>query len=114
MLDHSLVGPRHGVALHIDPGVDVGSCHGMTLPNKPKSNQNSPQFSKPVKNSVSVIINQYKSSVKRWCNQKDFNYFQWQSRFYDQILNNDNSIDSIREYILNNPKNWVEDDLYNG
>jgi putative transposase len=69
------------------------------------------QFSKPLKNSISVIINQYKSSVKRWCNQNTLEYFKWQTRFYDQVLRNDQSVDTIREYIFNNPKNWREDDL---
>jgi putative transposase len=77
------------------------------------SSQNINQFSKPVKNSVSVIINQYKSSVKRWCNKNRSNHFQWQSRFYDQILHDENSIDKIREYISTNPKYWIEDELYN-
>jgi putative transposase len=77
----------------------------MTLPARRQPNQNINQFSKPVKNSVSVIINQYKSSVKRWCNKNGFDHFQWQSRFYDQILYDENSIDNIKIYINNNPKN---------
>jgi putative transposase len=85
----------------------------MTLPARRQPNQNINQFSKPVKNSVSVIINQYKSSVKRWCNKNRLDHFQWQARFYDQILYNEGSIDNIREYINNNPKNWTEDELYN-
>ena len=71
------------------------------------------KFSNPVKNSISIIINQYKSSVKRWCNQNGYEYFQWQPRFYDQILRNEKSIDAIRQYINTNPRNWIDDDLYN-
>jgi putative transposase len=110
ILDYSLRWPRHGVALQMPPNNNVGSCHGMTLK---KSNPNFNQFSKPVKSSVSEIINQYKSSVKRWCNKNGFNEFQWQARFYDKILHDQNSIDQIREYIWNNPKYWTEDELYN-
>jgi putative transposase len=113
ILDYSLVGSRHGVTLQTQIMGDVGSCHGMTLPARQEPNQNINQFSKPVKNSVSVIINQYKSSVKRWCNKNGFDHFQWQSRFYDHILNNDNSIENFREYIFNNPKNWTDDELFN-
>ena len=103
ILDCSLVGTRHGVSLHSSIDDKVGSCHGMTLQS---------QFSRPIKNSVSVIINQYKSSVKRWCNKHGHCNFQWQSRFYDQILKNEIAIDNIREYIHNNPRNWKEDELY--
>jgi hypothetical protein len=84
----------------------------MTLPSEQESNQNINQFSKPLKNSVSVIINQFKSSVKRWYNKNGFNDFQWQSRFHDQILHDENSIDNIREYICNNPRHWIGDELY--
>jgi len=85
----------------------------MALQARRENGQQINQFSKPVRNSVSVIINQFKSSVKRCGNKNGFNYFQWQSRFYDQILHNENSIDKIREYICNNPKNWSDDELYN-
>jgi len=112
VLDYSLAGPRHGVALHIHNDDQVGSCHGMTLPREPAINQNINKFSNPVKNSVSVIINQYKSSVKRWCNKNGFNQFCWQSRFYDMIVHNENSLDDIRMYIISNPKNWKSDELY--
>jgi REP element-mobilizing transposase RayT len=117
ILDYSLVGThfvgtRHGVSLQSSSNDNVGSCHGMTLSIQ-KSNQNINQFSKPLKNSVSVIINQYKSSVKRWCNKNGFMHFQWQSRFHDQIVHSENSIDNIREYMLNNPRYWIKDELYN-
>ena len=88
ILDYSLVGPRHGMA------------------------HNTNQFSHPVKNSVSVIINQYKSSVKRWCNKNGFIDFQWQSRFYDRILRNEEAMKTVRDYIFHNPGNWQNDDLY--
>jgi REP element-mobilizing transposase RayT len=111
ILDYSLVIPRHGVELQPPISDNVGSCHGMTLQAK-GSEHNRNQFSKPIKKSVSVIINQYKSSVKRWCNNNGFNNFQWQSRFYDQILHDENSIDNIREYICKNPRNWSQDELF--
>ena len=113
ILDNSLVGTRHGVSLRSTSCDDVGPCHGMALPTRQEYGQKINQFSKPVRYSVSVIINQFKSSVKRWCNKNGSNYFQWQSRFYDQILHNEESIDWIREYIGNNPKNWSDDELYN-
>ena len=62
--------------------------------------------------SISVIINQFKSSVKRWCNQNGFAYFQWQSRFYDHIIRNNNEYSRIQNYIKNNPKKWRDDDYY--
>lgn len=94
-------GTRHGVSLQsINNDDAAGSCHGMTRKQKNKN-----QFSRPVKNSVSVILNQYKSTLKRWCNKNGFSFFQWQSRFHDNILYGENSIERTREYIRLNPKN---------
>ena len=106
-LDELIIMPNHihGILI-LNNRSAVGTRHGVS-----RLNRN--QFAKPIKNSVSVIINQYKSSVKRWCNKNGFNDFKWQSRFYDRIVHNENSIDRIREYIRNNPNNWKEDDLNN-
>jgi putative transposase len=112
-LDEYIVMPNHIHGIIILDYSLVRSRHGMTLQSNNGSNHNINQFSKPIKNSISVIINQYKSSVKRWCNQNGSDHFRWQSRFYDQLLHNENSIDIIREYIYNNPKKWEEDELYN-
>jgi putative transposase len=112
-LDEFIVMPNHIHGLLILDYSLVETLHGMTLQPGKASNHNINQFSKPIKNSVPVVINQYKSSVKRWCNKNGFDHFRWQSRFYDEILHNENSIDIIREYIYNNPRNWNEDELYN-
>lgn len=49
--------------------VVVGTSHVMSVPNS-ESKLN--QFGKPIPGSVSVIIQQYKSSVKRWCNKNKY------------------------------------------
>lgn len=92
ILDYSCVGARHGVPLH--------QVHNTNL------------FSKPIKNSVSVIVNQFKSSVKRWCNNNGYKDFEWQPRFYDHIMYDECSIQNIRVYIKNNPSNWQDNELF--
>ena len=67
------------------------------------------EFSNPIPGSVSVIIQQLKSSVKRWCNKNSFNDFQWQSRFHEHIIRDNESFERIKNYIINNPSNWKED-----
>ena len=32
--------------------------------------------------------------------------FQWQSRFHDHVIRDEESFDRIRQYIINNPLNW--------
>ena len=38
--------------------------------------------------------------------------FRWQSRFYDHIIRNQNSFQQIQQYILKNPRCWVQDKFY--
>lgn len=33
----------------------------------------------------------------------------WQSRFYDHIIRNEQSLSRIRQYIIDNPENWDDD-----
>lgn len=112
-LDYSKMGTRHGVSLQQPTRDPVGPCHGMDLQSGSQIHfKNINQFSRPVKNSVSVIINQYKSSVKRWCNKNNLENFKWQPRFYEHIVRNSDSLDKIREYIGSNVLNWDNDDLF--
>ena len=64
------------------------------------------QFSKPIAGSVSTAVQQYKGSVKRWCNKNGFPDFKWQARFYDHIIRDFESFERIRKYIRDNPSNW--------
>ncbi|HLG33542.1 MAG TPA: hypothetical protein VI757_01570 [Bacteroidia bacterium] len=109
-------GTRHVVSLPDNPEIPVGTSHVMSLqqPNvaQPPSQKKLNQFSKPIPGSVSVIVQQYKSSVKRWCNKHDHPEFQWQSRFHDHIIRNAKSYENISQYIINNPKTWMEDKFY--
>ena len=61
-------------------------------------------------NSLGSIINQFKSvCTKRiWKTVPNIG-FAWQSRFYDHIIRNDESLNKIREYIQTNPGMWERD-----
>ncbi len=100
------VGPCHGMDLPTTDDTPVGSRHGVTLPNGVTL-----RFGKPVAGSVSVIINHYKASVKRWCNKNDFGFFKWQPRFYDHIIRNEEYCSKIVTYMRNNPKNWKDENF---
>jgi putative transposase len=92
----------------------IGPCHGMALLSNPERSPNSRQiqfnkFGYPVSGSVSVIINHFKSAVKRWCNTNGYDYFFWQPRFYDHIIKNQKDLMRIRKYIKLNPAEWDHD-----
>lgn len=70
------------------------------------------QFGKPVAGSISVIIGQVKTVLKKWCNKNGHAYFNWQSRFYDHVIRDAKSHEAIRHYIQNNPSCWGNDELF--
>ena len=114
----SHVGTRHGVSLPDNTDNTVGTSHGMSLqhgvsPQHGVSLQpHQREFGKPIPGSVSTIINQFKSSVKRWCNKNGYEHFKWQSRFHDHIIRDEKSYLTISEYIINNPVQWQEDKFF--
>jgi putative transposase len=58
--------------------------------------------------SLGAIIGQFKSvCTKRiWRANHDF---AWQSRFYDEVIRDERSLETIRTYISNNPFQWALD-----
>jgi len=65
------------------------------------------QFGSLKSNSVSSIINHYKGAVKKWCNMNGYNDFVWKDRFHDRIIRNEKELHEIREYIVNNPIDYI-------
>ncbi len=69
------------------------------------------QFQKTVAGSLGVVIGQFKSSVKRWCNINGYRNFIWQRNFYEQIVKNDKELNDIRKYIKENPTKLTQEYL---
>jgi hypothetical protein len=64
------------------------------------------------KNSISSIIGSYKSAVTKHSHRLGFG-FEWQTRFHDHIIRDNNSFETIQTYIVENPMKWVDDKFYN-
>ena len=60
-------------------------------------------------NSLQSIINHFKGAVTQLCRKNGYHQFKWQTRFYDHIIRNEESLNNIRQYILNNPWKWEQD-----
>ncbi|MFH2138527.1 MAG: transposase [Candidatus Omnitrophota bacterium] len=62
--------------------------------------------------SLSEIIRGFKTFSSKQINItiKTGNKFKWQRSFHDHIIRNDKSLNNIREYIINNPAAWAEDE----
>ena len=56
--------------------------------------------------SLGSIVGQFKSACTKRIWAAGFHEFAWQPRFYDHIIRNEQSLDHIREYVVNNPLKW--------
>ena len=53
------------------------------------------------------VANQYKSSVRRICEQRYGGArFGWQERYYDRVIRDEQELLTVREYIRANPQRW--------
>ncbi|PJC30817.1 transposase [Candidatus Roizmanbacteria bacterium CG_4_9_14_0_2_um_filter_36_12] len=56
-----------------------------------------------------IIIGFFKMNSSKSIHNLGLNSFQWQRSFYDHIIRNEKSLQKIRQYIQDNPKNWQTD-----
>jgi len=70
------------------------------------------RFGKPQPGTLSTIIGAIKSAITRDVNKQGIGPggTLWQGRFFEHVIRNDKSLEKIREYIYNNPRNWLDDD----
>ncbi len=116
-LDYYVVMPNH---THGILRIDYGDERLYDDVDNKKYNGKYPQMSKisPKQKSLSTIIRSYKSIVSKIVHTRyQEQNFVWQARFHDRIIRNDNELNRIRQYIIDNPKRWELDrnntnDLY--
>jgi len=60
------------------------------------------------KGNLAAVLRGYKSSVTTFANDNEID-FAWQPRYYDRVVRDDKEYNNIRQYIYDNPKNWLSD-----
>ena len=68
-------------------------------------------FQNQGKNTISSIVGGYKAAVTKHANRLKFD-FAWQPRFHDHIIRDEQSFQTISNYIINNAQNWSEDKFF--
>ncbi len=111
-IDNFVVMPNHvhGIVvidLIVEPRDNVETQHAASLRQRGK-----PTGSLLKPGSIATIIRSYKSAVTRWARQNGYQDFAWQSRFYDHIIRDENSLNNIRAYIAGNPLKWEIDEYF--
>jgi len=69
---------------------------------------------------LSELIGAYKTTVSKQIHilecrdrSRPVPTFAWQRSFYEHIIRDEKTFETISDYIINNPVNWEQDKLYN-
>lgn len=119
-LDEFVVMPNHVHGIIIIDKPDNDGCNVAfnvetqifaSLPSQP------PKISKnkfgPQSKNLASIIRGFKIGVTTNA-RKIHADFEWQPRFHDHIIRNNDSYEKIKNYIINNPQKWNDDTFNNG
>lgn len=109
----------HGIILLNDISVGAGvnpAQNDLYTQNDGKPNDNNRTTAR-VAPTVSNIVGAYKSLVANGCldifkSQNETMGKLWQRNYYEHIIRNEKSYQTITEYIINNPAKWVDDKFY--
>jgi REP element-mobilizing transposase RayT len=77
-----------------------------------RANNNSPQLFKSPTKTIGSIIRGYKIGVTKWFRSNTNIETVWQRNYYEHIIRNEQSYQTISKYILNNPAKWKGDKFY--
>jgi REP element-mobilizing transposase RayT len=58
---------------------------------------------------IGSVIRGFKIGVTKWMRQNGLIHEVWQRNYYEHIIRNDESLNRIRQYILDNPARWAMD-----
>ena len=105
----------HGILVLNGNAVSAGTTHAVSIETThalslQSINQTPAQsrFKNQGKNTLSSIIGSYKSAVTRHSHRLGYE-FEWQPRFHDHIIRNEEEYQRISAYIKANPSKWNED-----
>ncbi len=99
----------------IDPVRDEETTHAFSLPDalslRETKTPGQKRFQHQGSNTISSIIGSYKSAVTKHAHRLGYE-FDWQDRFHDVIIRDEEAYIRIANYIKNNPAKWDEDKFH--
>jgi len=90
-----IVGAHHDAPLHHDAPVYKRAIHESPLRKR---------------SLLSQIIGYFKMNSAKLIHQINPNIPVWQRNYYEHIIRNENELNAIRQYIIDNLKNWEKDE----
>lgn len=106
-LDEYVIMPNHIhgiIVIDNDSNINVEAHSYAPLQSGRASLQNK-------RNNLSNIIRGFKSASTNNIRSSGYD-FRWQRNYYEHIIRNEKELNRIRDYIINNPANWKDDENY--
>lgn len=99
--------PKHFPFVELDEYIVMPNhIHGIIFINKPYKLDWQPNKFGAQSQNLGSIIRGYKVSVKKYATLNNIE-FAWQPRYYDRVIRDEKEYINVREYIYNNPNNWL-------
>jgi putative transposase len=113
-IEGSPLPPGDGSPLPVDDGSSVSGGDGSPISVDDGSSPRRTRPDGPAPGSIGAIIGQFKSRVTKRLRSdpKLASVNIWQRNYYEHIIRNEGEWERIRQYILDNPRRWAEDDEY--
>lgn len=108
-VDVQNVGGRNVVVQNV--GVQNFEPLPPTPPQPPPPRQQN-KFQKIIPRSIGSIIRGYKIGVTKWFRKNTDIQTVWQRNYYEIIIRNEQSYQTISEYIITNPEKWKDDKFF--
>ena len=81
----------------------------ITIDDKPRESNTPPRSPSQT---LGAIVRGYKSSVTKQLGLMGFKGKLWQGNYYEHIIRNEYSYQTLSEYVINNPLKWIDDKFY--
>jgi putative transposase len=101
-LDEFVVMPNHVHGIIINNQNHVGTGRDLSL-------RDAGLFQSVKIKPLPELVGAFKTTSSKLIHEKGVSDFKWQRSYYDHIICDDDALDNIREYIMNNPVQWEFD-----
>ncbi|HEV2580361.1 MAG TPA: hypothetical protein VGT44_05865, partial [Ktedonobacteraceae bacterium] len=61
---------------------------------------------------LGLILRRFKALTTRTIRTTTESQFEWQRNYHERIIRNENHLYEVRQYIIDNPLKWAEDELF--
>lgn len=90
-------------------------CEIVNTPPDISNNINGAKNFSPLRSpskTIGSVVRGFKIGVTKWMRHNTDIYDVWQRDYYEHIIRNEQSYQTISEYIINNPAKWNDDKFY--